>query len=475
MADLSIDFAGIRSPNPFWLASAPPTNSGEQVMRAFDQGWGGAVWKTLGDPIVNTSSRFGAVEIGGARMAGFNNIELITDRPLEVNLREIREVKRRYPDRGLVVSLMVESRDDWREIIRRVEDTGCDGLELNFGCPHGMCERGMGSAVGQEPAVLATVAGWAVEAASVPVLVKLTPNVADILEPAIAAVGAGVHGLSLINTIKSLMGVDLERFVPYPVVGRGSTNGGYCGPAVKPIALHMVAALARDSRITVPLSGIGGIATWRDAAEFIALGATSVQVCTAVMHHGYRIIEDLVDGLNEYLDGKGMRSLAELRGRALPAFVEWGDLDLNYKVVAEVDPALCIGCRLCAVACRDTAASCIHGAAEPLASSHAAPTREAAIAAARAKQAHVVWVDESECIGCNLCAHVCPVPGCVTMKDVTGDAPFESWNDRLASGSAHVPGGLHDAAAVVAPEVSAAPEVPAAPKVPAAPGAGSQG
>ena len=444
MADLSINFAGIKSPNPFWLASAPPTNTGEQVMRAFDAGWGGAVWKTLGDPIVDTSSRFGAMTLGGVRMAGFNNIELITDRPLEVNLREIREVKRRYPDRALIASLMVESKDDWREIIKRTEDTGCDGLELNFGCPHGMCERGMGSAVGQEPDVLKIVAGWAVEFAHVPVLIKLTPNVGDIRVPGAAAVEAGAHGLSLINTIKSIVGVDLDRLVPYPVVGRRSTNGGYCGPAVKPIALHMVAALGRDPRITVPISGIGGIATWRDAAEFIALGATSVQVCTAVMHYGFRIVEDMIDGLSTFLDGKGMKSVNELRGLALPAYSEWGDLDLNYKVVAHVDADKCVGCNLCYVACRDTAVHCIHNAGDPLAPGHLAPTREAAIAASAGRKTHVVWVDESECIGCNLCSHVCPVDGCITMKDVTGDRPFESWNDRIAKGTAHVPGGLHD-------------------------------
>ena len=444
MADLSIDFAGIKSPNPFWLASAPPTNSGDQVMRAFDLGWGGAVWKTLGDPIVDTSSRFGSLDVGGQRMVGFNNIELITDRPLEVNLREIREVKRRYPDRALIVSLMVESKDDWREIIRRTIDTGCDGLELNFGCPHGMCERGMGSAVGQEVDVLKVVAGWAVEYSSVPVLVKLTPNVGDILDPGVASVEAGVHGLSLINTIKSLIGVDLDRFVPYPVVGTRSTNGGYCGPAVKPIALHMVAALARDRRITVPISGIGGIATWRDAAEFIALGSTSVQVCTAVMHYGFRIVEDMIDGLSNYLDGKGMTSVNELRGRALPAFVEWGDLDLQYKVVAGIDPDTCIGCNLCYVACRDAAVQCIHNADEPLPLGHLAPGRHAAMAAAKQRNTHVVWVDETECIGCNLCASVCPVPACITMKDVTGGAPFESWNDRIVKGTAYVPGGLHD-------------------------------
>jgi dihydropyrimidine dehydrogenase (NAD+) subunit PreA len=444
MADLSIDFAGIKSPNPFWLASAPPTNTGDQVMRAFDLGWGGAVWKTLGDPIVDTSSRFGSLDVNGTRMVGFNNIELITDRPLEVNLREVREVKRKYPDRAVIVSLMVESKQDWQDIIKASIDTGCDGLELNFGCPHGMCERGMGSAVGSEPEVLKVVAGWAVEYSSVPVLIKLTPNIGDILESGVPAVEAGVHGLSLINTIKSLIGVDLDRFVPYPVVGKRSTNGGYCGPAVKPIALHMVAALARDPRITVPISGIGGIATWKDAAEFIALGSTSVQVCTAAMHYGFRIVEDMIDGLSNYLDEKGMKSVRELKGKALPAFVEWGDLDLNYKVVAEVDPSKCIGCNLCYVACRDTAVNCIHNIDEPLAPGHAAPTQSSAIAAAQAKNTHIVWVDETECIGCNLCSAVCPVPTCITMKDVTNGRVFESWNDRIEKGTAKVPGGLDD-------------------------------
>ena len=444
MADLSTDFAGIKSPNPFWLASAPPTNSGEQVMRAFDMGWGGAVWKTLGDPIVDTSSRFGAIHLGDQRMVGFNNIELITDRPLEVNLREIAAVKKKYPDRAVIVSLMVESQQDWKDIIKASLDTGCDGLELNFGCPHGMCERGMGSAVGQEPEVLKVVAGWAVEYSSVPVLIKLTPNIGDILEAGVPAVEAGARGLSLINTIKSIVGVDLDAMVPYPVVGTRSTNGGYCGPAVKPIALHMVAALARDPRITVPISGIGGIATWRDAAEFIALGSTSVQVCTAAMHYGFRIVEDMIEGLSNFLDEKGMKSVGELRGKAVNAYSEWGDLDLNYKVVARVDTAKCIGCNLCYVACRDTAVHCIHNAGDPLHAGHAAPGRDAAVAAAKERNSHIVWVDETECIGCNLCAHVCPVPGCITMTDVTNGRPAETWNDRIAKGTAKVPGGLED-------------------------------
>jgi len=449
MADLSIDFAGIKSPNPFWLASAPPSNTGEQVMRAFDAGWGGAVWKTLGDPIVNVTSRFGGLDYAGAKVVGFNNIELITDRPLEVNLRELREVKRRYPKHAIIASLMTETKKDWQVLIRKVEDTGVDGLELNFGCPHGMCERGMGSSVGQEPKLLQEITSWTKEFAKTPVLVKLTPNTGDITEPGLAAVRGGADGISLINTIKSLIGVDLDRLVPLPRVGKTSTNGGYCGPAVKPIALHMVAALAADKNIQkTPISGIGGISNWRDAAEFIALGSTSVQVCTAVMHYGFRIVEDMIEGLSEYLDAQGMKSVNELRGRAVPSFVDWGDLDLNYKLIAKIDPKTCIGCQLCVTACWDGAHQCIftgkqdksrpvHAHAPGLAKAPS-PAVVGAIAGDR-----VPWVDEPECVGCNLCALVCPVPGCITMEEIPA-ATVETWNDRVRAGRDKVPGGIHD-------------------------------
>ncbi|HEX8291012.1 MAG TPA: NAD-dependent dihydropyrimidine dehydrogenase subunit PreA, partial [Pyrinomonadaceae bacterium] len=291
MADLSVDFAGIKSPNPFWLASAPPTNMGSMVERAFDAGWGGAVWKTLGEPIRNVCSRLAAVDYGPQRMMGLNNIELITDRPLDVNLREIRECKRKYPKHAVIVSLMVESRREaWHEIVKRAEDTGCDGFELNFGCPHGMSERGMGAAMGQVPDYTCMVTEWVKEAASIPVIVKLTPTVTSINPPARAAVRGGADALSLINTINSVMGVNLDTLVPHPNVGGMAAHGGYCGPAVKPIALNMVSELARDPEVGVPISGIGGISTWRDAAEFLLLGAATVQVCTAVMHYGYRIV-----------------------------------------------------------------------------------------------------------------------------------------------------------------------------------------
>ena len=448
MADLSIDFAGIKSPNPFWLASAPPSNTGEQVMRAFDAGWGGAVWKTLGDPIVNVSSRFGGLDYAGAKVVGFTNIELITDRPLAVNLAEIREVKRRYPNNAVIASLMTETKEDWKVLIRKVEDSGCDGLELNFGCPHGMCERGMGSSVGQEPKLLQEITAWTKEFAKTPVLVKLTPNTGDITEPGLAAVRGGADGVSLINTIKSLIGVDLDRMVPFPRVGKTSTNGGYCGPAVKPIALHMVAALAAEKGFTIPISGIGGISTWRDAAEFIALGSTSVQVCTAVMHYGFRIVQEMIEGLSEYLDAQGMKSVNELRGRAVPTFVDWGDLDLSYKVVAKIDPKTCIGCQLCVTACWDGAHQCIFtGKDDQPRPPHAHAKGKAvapkpqilgAIAADR-----VPWIDEPECVGCNLCQIVCPVPGCITMEEIPNGTP-ETWNDRVREKRDKVPGGIHD-------------------------------
>src|SRR5271163_1836053 len=199
MADLRVDFAGIRSPNPFWLASAPPTNSGYQVMRAFAAGWGGAVWKTLGDPIVNVSSRFAGLDAGERKLIGLNNIELITDRPLDVNLAEIVECKRAYPDRAIVGSLMMEmNRERWHELVERVQAAGVDGFELNFGCPHGMSERGMGSAVGQVPEYTCMVTEWVMAVAKKPVIVKLTPNVTDITQPARSAVQGGATALSLI-------------------------------------------------------------------------------------------------------------------------------------------------------------------------------------------------------------------------------------------------------------------------------------
>ncbi len=414
MPNLTATCAGIVSPNPFWLASAPPSNSGEQVMRAFDAGWGGAVWKTLGQPIQNVSSRFGGHHYRGTRAIGFNNIELITDRPLDTNFREIEEVKKRYPHNALIVSLMVESEEEWKEIIRRSIDAGADGLELNFGCPHGMCERGMGSAVGQEPKINERITSWAVSHSSVPVIVKLTPNVHDIRPHGLAAQRGGAAAVSLINTIKSIVSVDIDSMIPAPIVGELGTNGGYCGPAVKPIALQMVASLSNTPEFQLPISGIGGISNWRDAVEFMLLGSSCVQVCTEVMLRGYRVVEDMIEGLEFYMREKGFERLEDLIGGATPAFGEWGDLDMNFESVARVDAESCIGCYDCVVACADGGHQCI----EPGAGDRRVPV-----------------IDEDECVGCNLCEIVCPVPGCITMTEVDNGRAPATWNQHLASGA----------------------------------------
>ncbi|MFC0271822.1 NAD-dependent dihydropyrimidine dehydrogenase subunit PreA [Metabacillus herbersteinensis] len=411
MADLRVNFAGIKAPNPFWLASAPPTNSGYQVQRAFEAGWGGAVWKTLGDPILNVSSRFAGTHFNGQRVAGFNNIELITDRPLEVNLKEIYETKKRFPNHAVIASIMVEPRQEaWHEIVKKVQDVGVDGFELNFGCPHGMAERGMGAASGQVPELVEKQTYWAKEVAEVPVIVKLTPNITDITATAYAAVLGGADAISMINTINSLAGVDLDSWKTFPNVAGKGAHGGYCGPAVKPIALNMVAECARHPEINVPISGMGGVSTWKDAVEFMLMGAGSIQVCTAAMHHGFSIVEDMIDGLNNYLDGKGIANLDGIIGKSVGNYSNWGNLDLNYKVIARINNDVCINCNKCHIACEDTSHQCIDMLTSENGNSY-------------------LEVREEDCVGCNLCSIVCPVDGAIDMIEIPNGEPM-TWNER---------------------------------------------
>ena len=403
MADLTTEFLGITSPNPFWLASAPPTDKAYNVNRAFEAGWGGAVWKTLGEdpPIVNVNGpRYGAIHGNDRRVLGFNNIELITDRPLATNLQEIRQIKRDWPDRALIVSVMLPMNEQsWRKYVPMIEDTGCDGLELNFGCPHGMSERGMGSAVGQVPEYIQQAAAWAKQFARVPVIVKLTPNITNILPAAKAAQAGGADAVSLINTLNSIMRVDYDSLTIYPATDGMGSHGGYCGPAVKPIALHMVAEIARHRETArLPISGIGGITDWRDAVDFLALGATTVQVCTAAMVYGFKIIDDLVDGLDNYLDTKGFASVHDLVRKAVPSVTDWQYLNLNHVDKAYIDQDLCIQCGRCHIVCEDT--------------SHQA------ISATQNGTRHFEVID-AECVGCNLCVSVCPVENCITMRPMT--------------------------------------------------------
>ena len=401
MADLRSEFIGIKSPNPFWLASAPPTDKEYNVRRAFDAGWGGVVWKTLGlDPhVVNVNGpRYGAVFGADRRLLGLNNIELITDRPLQTNLDEIKAVKRDYPDQAMIVSLMVPCEEEpWKMILPMVEETGADGVELNFGCPHGMSERGMGSAVGQVPEYIEMVTRWVKANTRMPVIVKLTPNITDIRKPAAAAKSGGADAVSLINTINSITSVDLDLFAPEPTIDGKGAHGGYCGPAVKPIALNMVAEIARDPELHgMPISGIGGVTTWRDAAEFLALGAGNVQVCTAAMTYGFKIVQEMISGLSDYMDSKGITSVSEIVGRAVPNVTDWNQLNLNYIAKAKINQDLCISCGRCFAACEDTSHQAI----------------------AMSEDRTFTVIDE-ECVACNLCVNVCPVEDCITMEAMT--------------------------------------------------------
>lgn len=403
MADLSSEFLGIKSPNPFWLASAPPTDKAYNVNRAFEAGWGGAVWKTLGEdpPVVNVNGPRYATNYGNdRRVIGFNNIELITDRPLDVNLTEMRQIKRDWPDRALVASVMLPMEEDvWARLVPMIEDTGVDAFELNFGCPHGMSERGMGAAVGQVPEYIQMAAEWCKKYASIPVIVKLTPNVTSILPPARAAKAAGADGVSLINTINSIMRVDYDSLTMYPSTDGMGSHGGYCGPGAKPIALHMIAEIARTADTAdIPISGIGGITDWRDAVDHLALGAQNVQICTAAMVYGFKIIDDLTDGLSNFLDEKGMTSVSELVGKAVPSVTDWQYLNLNYIEKAVIDQDLCISCGRCHVVCEDV--------------SHQAITHT--VDGERRFE-----VKDEECVGCNLCVSICPVEGCISMQQLT--------------------------------------------------------
>ncbi|HAF75537.1 MAG TPA: NAD-dependent dihydropyrimidine dehydrogenase subunit PreA [Gammaproteobacteria bacterium] len=289
----------------------------------------------------------------------------------------------------------------WKSILSQVEDTGADGLELNFGCPHGMSERGMGAAVGQVPDYVEMVTAWCKEYSRLPVIVKLTPNVTNIRQPAQAAKKGGADAVSLINTINSVMSVDLDSLSINPTIDAMGTHGGYCGPAVKPIALHMVSDLGRDPECEdLPISAIGGISNWRDAAEFLLLGAGNVQVCTAAMTHGFKIVDDMIDGLSRFMQEKGFASVSDLVGQAIPSLTDWQHLNLNYTVKAQIDQDLCIKCGRCHIVCEDTSHQAIY---------------------ARHNGERRYEVNEEECVGCNLCVTVCPVENCLTLRKLENE------------------------------------------------------
>jgi dihydroorotate dehydrogenase subfamily 1 len=333
MANLATIVDGLRLPNPFIIASGPPGTNANVISKAYDEGWGAVVCKTVSldaAKVINVQPRYARLRTAAGEIIGWENIELISDRPFEVWLDEFKQIKDRYPDRVLIASIMEEyRRDAWVEIIERCQNAGVDALECNFSCPHGLPERRMGSAMGESPEILQEVCSWVMAAAKVPVWAKMTPNITRIEDPARAALAAGCHGISAINTIRSVIGVNLETLRPEPTVEGFTTLGGYSCKAIMPIALRMCAETAQLIRTEFPgrsLSGIGGIESGRDAAQFLLLGCDTVQVCTHVMKVGYRCIHQMLEELSAFMDQHSFRSIAEFKGHSLQYFTSHSHL-----------------------------------------------------------------------------------------------------------------------------------------------------
>ncbi len=331
MTDLSIEVCGIRYPNPFVLASGPPGTNGKVIQRSFELGWGGIVCKTISlesDKVTNCVPRYGKLKNrkDHKNVIGFQNIELISDRPFDVWLQELAECKKAYPDHVLIASIMEEYRKEaWIEIVERTQETGVDAFELNLSCPHGLPERKMGAAMGQNAEIVEEVTSWAKEASSIPVYSKLTPNITDPTIPAHAAVNGGADGISAINTILCIIGINLDTQRPMPTVEGYSEPGGYSGQAVRPIALRQVMEVARACPGTA-ISGMGGVETAEDAIQFMLLGSHTVQVCTGAMLQGYEMIHGLCDGLAAYMEKHDVTRAVDLVGKSLPYFTTHADL-----------------------------------------------------------------------------------------------------------------------------------------------------
>ena len=334
MADLTTTVDGLTLPNPLVIGSGPPGTNANVIGKAFDEGWGGVICKTVSldaSKVVNVSPRYGRLRTAESKeIIGWENIELISDRPFETWIDEFKQIKDNYPERVLIASIMEEFRQEaWIEIVERCQDAGVDAFECNFSCPHGLPERRMGSAMGENPEILKEVCGWVTGAAKVPVWAKMTPNVTHIEDPTRASLAAGCHGISAINTIRSVIGVNLETLRPEPSVEGFTTPGGYSCKAVMPIALRMCMEIARLIRGEFPgrsLSGIGGVESGKDAAQFILLGCDTVQVCTHVMKVGYRCVHQMLDELAAFMDAHKFHTLADFRGHSLQYFTTHYDL-----------------------------------------------------------------------------------------------------------------------------------------------------
>jgi len=386
MATLETSILGIKLENPFLLASAPPTALIDSIDKAFEIGWGGAVLKTITPDnleMTEASPRYAAMKEKG-KVIGLQNIELLSHRSVQYWVDGIRYLKQKHPTKAVIASIMSPvDRKSWQELVYRLNDTPVDAYELNFSCPHGMPEKGIGMAIGTTTEISTLITGWVKDVAEKPVFVKLTPNVTDITRIAKAVERANADGFAAINTVQGFMGVNLETLEPSLSIDGFSTYGGCSGEIVRPIGFRCVAQLRQCSDL--PILGMGGITSWQDAAQYIALGSNAVQVCTEVMINGYGIVSGLKSGLLHYLEEKGMKDISGLRSIAIPKITSHEELNKEYHLFPEIDKNLCVTCGKCIRICSESE----HQALEP-------------------DGKDGIGLDREKCVGCSLCSHICP-------------------------------------------------------------------
>lgn len=396
--DLSVDFCGVRFKNPFMLSSSPVSNSAEMVGRAFETGWGGVAYKTVVTdrlPIIHPSPRMHGYHYGNKRLVGLQNVEQTSDRGFKANLLDIMYLKKHYPDHIVMASIMGFSNREWYDLAKAVTGAGADMIELNFSCPH-MTVEGSGAKVGQVQELVQKFTETVRKASDLPLVAKMTPNITDMNEPAMYAKMGGANGISAINTVRGISEIGLDDFVPKPnVFGKGAISG-YSGPAVKPIGLRFIAEMALNKELGLPLSGIGGIETWIDALEYLLAGATTIQVTTGIIHYGYRIVEDMIEGLSDFMMSKGIEKVADLVGRALPHLVETDEFDLKRQGITNYDLDRCVGCGQCYIVCNDSAGQALEWDSEK-------------------RRPKLI---EDKCLSCMVCSFVCPVDGLITYREM---------------------------------------------------------
>jgi dihydropyrimidine dehydrogenase (NAD+) subunit PreA len=399
--DLSVDFCGVRFKNPFLLSSSPVSNSAEMVARAFDAGWAGVAYKTIGSdriPIIHPSPRMKDYRYLNEPLVGLQNVEQISDRKLEDNLKDLRYLKKHWPEHIIIASIMGFSNQEWADLAMACTDAGADMLELNFSCPH-MTVEGCGSKVGQAEHLVGKFTETVKKSTHLPVIAKMTPNITDMNVPAMYAKNGGADAISAINTVKALSGIDIHSLIPAPdVFGKGAISG-YSGPAVKPLGLRFVAEMAKNKELNLPISGMGGIETWIDALEYILLGSTTLQVTTAIIRYGYGIVDDLIEGLSDYMESRGISRVEELVGKALPHLHETHSFELKRQGIAEYELEKCIGCGQCYVVCRDAGGQALDWDSE-----HRRPV-----------------TIQDKCLSCMICSFVCPVHKMIHYKEMPAD------------------------------------------------------